>query len=89
MNSYLINTDPLIMDVPQGFAFRSDKSPPARKDIDTFYFPKEIASDIGMSKQRIAFLKNKGCPFYGRKTTIRWVRDFLKTSASASLTGVS
>jgi len=77
------------MEVPKGFAFRSGASASVPKDIDTFYFPKEIASDIGMSKQRIAFLKNKGCPFYGRKTTIRWVRDFLKTSAHASLNGVS
>jgi hypothetical protein len=50
------------------------------KPIDKLFYPKEIADEIGMSKQRISFLRHKGCRFYGRKTTIRWVRDYLNDS---------
>jgi hypothetical protein len=55
------------------------------KPIDKLFYPKEIAGDIGMCKQRIAFLKHKGCRFIGRKTTIRWVREFLNGLASVAV----
>jgi hypothetical protein len=54
----------------------------AAKDADTLYFPSEITKEIGMSKGRINFLRNLGCKFYGRKTTIRWVREFLSQRAT-------
>jgi Neuraminidase (sialidase) len=50
-------------------------------DIDTLYFPQFIAPYIGISKERIGFLKRKGCPFFGRKTTIRWVRAFIEENS--------
>ena len=54
------------------------------KDADTLYFPSEITKEIGMSKGRINFLRNLGCKFYGRKTTIRWVREFIKQQAEVA-----
>jgi hypothetical protein len=53
----------------------------APKDIDTLYFPSQITEEIGLSKGRINFLRNLGCRFFGRKTTIRWVREFLSSRA--------
>ena len=44
-------------------------------------FPVEMVETIGLSKNEIAFLKKKGCPFHGRKTCVAWVRDFLAKSA--------
>lgn len=52
-------------------------------DLDRLEFPCDIAHIIGLSKNEIAFLKRKGCPFFGRKTTIRWVRDFIARQAGA------
>jgi len=52
-------------------------------DIDRLYFPSEMCSVIGLSKNEIAFMKRQGCPFYGRKTTIRWVRAFIAAKAGA------
>lgn len=53
----------------------------APKDIDTLYFPCQITKEIGLSTGRINFLRNLGCRFFGRKTTIRWVREFLTSRA--------
>lgn len=47
------------------------------KGLDTYYFPSEIADEIGFSPNYINNLKRWGCHFHGRKTTIRHVRDFL------------
>lgn len=55
----------------------------SRRNIDRLYFPAEITKDIGLKVNQINFLKKKGCPFYGRKTTIRWVRDFIARQAGA------
>ena len=44
---------------------------------DTLYFPCEIIHEIGICRNQIAYLKRLGCKFYGRKTTINWVRAFL------------
>ena len=52
-------------------------------DLDTLQFPQALAPAIGLSKNEIAFLKKKGCPFYGRKTSLRWVREFLARQAGA------
>jgi hypothetical protein len=50
-------------------------------DPDRLAFPQEIASVIGLRKEQINFMKRLGCPFYGRKTTIRWVRNFIAKEA--------
>ena len=52
-------------------------------DHDRLEFPKDISETIGLHPTEIGFLKKKGCPFYGRKTTVRWVRDFLAKEAGA------
>jgi hypothetical protein len=53
---------------------------------DTFYYPVEMAQSIGLNKNEINALKTKGCPFFGKKTTIRIVRAFLfKTMEAESL----
>jgi len=52
-------------------------------DIDRLEYPKDIVEVIGLQKEQINFLKRKGCPFFGRKTTIRWVRSFLAKQAGA------
>lgn len=54
-------------------------------DQDRLYFPSEIAEVIGLSLREIAYMKTKGCPFYGRKTTVRWVRDFIAHQAGAPM----
>lgn len=53
------------------------------QDIDRLHFPAEIAEVIGLCVNEIAFLKKKGCPFHGRKTTVRWVRNFIANLAGA------
>jgi hypothetical protein len=56
---------------------------------DTLQYPKHIAKEIGLCVNEINALKNKGCPFYGNKTCVRWVRAFLaKTTGADSLTGI-
>lgn len=54
------------------------------KDPDRLYFPSEITEDIGISKNEINALKKIGCPFFGMKTTIRWVRKFIREQAGAA-----
>lgn len=54
-------------------------------DTDKLEYPKDIADIIGLSAGEINFLKHKGCKFFGRKTTIRWVRDFIEKQADPVL----
>ena len=61
---------------------RSDMIPKP-KDPERLFFPCEIADDIGLKKNEVNALKRRGCPFYGRKTTIRWVRDFIAREVAA------
>jgi hypothetical protein len=51
------------------------------KDIDRLYFPKEIAGNIGLPRNAICAMKAKGCKFFGKKTSIRWVRQYLEEAA--------
>jgi hypothetical protein len=52
-------------------------------DPDRLEFPSAIAPIVGLSANEITFLKKRGCPFYGRKTTVRWVRNFISRRAGA------
>ena len=52
-------------------------------DPDRLEWPKKLAPYVGLHTNQIQFLKSKGCPFYGRKTTLNWVRQFLATAAKA------
>ncbi len=53
-------------------------------DPDRLEYPAKIADVIGLSTNEIAFLKKEGCPFYGRKTTVAWVRAFIAQKAGAA-----
>ena len=53
-------------------------------DIDRLEWPKNLAPHVGLQAGQIAFLKRKGCPFYGRKTTLLWVRSFIAKEAGAA-----
>lgn len=63
-------------------AFAAPSLDLAPKPIDKLFFPKELVSEVGMCKHQISFLKHKGCRFYGRKTTLRWIWEFLNEYTS-------
>lgn len=52
-------------------------------DQDRLEFPQELAPHVGLTSREIGFMKKAGCPFYGRKTTLRWVRKFITHQAGA------
>ena len=55
----------------------------------TLQFPCEIAEEIGMNTNEINALKKKGCPFFGRKTSVAIVRAFIhRTMGAESLVGL-
>lgn len=43
----------------------------------TLQYPAKIAEEIGLSTHRINNLKKHGCRFFGRKTSVAWVREHL------------
>jgi hypothetical protein len=50
-------------------------------DEDRYEFPYILAPKIGLRKEQIGFLKKLGCPFLGKKTTLRILREFAKERA--------
>lgn len=62
----------------------AEDEPECHIDPDRLEFPSVLAPYIGLQTTQIAFMKRKGCPFYGRKTTLRWVRDFIEEQVSGS-----
>ena len=52
-------------------------------DPDTLHYPVELVDAVVLNKNQISFLKKRGCPFFGKKTTLRWVRDFIARAAGA------
>lgn len=44
---------------------------------ETLQYPVKIAEEIGLAPNEINAMKKKGCPFWGRKTSVRLVRDFM------------
>jgi len=52
-------------------------------DQDTLFYPADLQQAVGLSVNQINLLKRRGCPFFGRKTTLRWVREFLSREAGA------
>lgn len=56
-------------------------------DPEKLDFPLNIAPIIGLSRNEILFLRNKGCKFVGRKTSVRWVREFLNEQAERERAG--
>jgi hypothetical protein len=45
--------------------------------MDQLAFPKELAPFIGYCAWSIGAMKKAGCRFLGRKTTRRWIREFI------------
>lgn len=58
-------------------------------DIDRLEFPQDIADTIGVRKETINFWKRRGCRFIGRKTTVRWVRQFMATISGGADHGIA
>lgn len=57
---------------------------------ETFQYPAKIAEEIGLSANEINALKRQGCPFRGRKTSVRLVRAFIyRTMGAESLIGLA
>lgn len=50
---------------------------------DTLQYPAHITEEIGLGVNEINALKQQGCPFYGRKTSVRIVRAFLHRTMGA------
>lgn len=46
-------------------------------DDETLQYPAKIANQIGLSKNEINAMKRQGCPFRGRKTSVKLVRAYL------------
>ena len=46
-------------------------------------FPAHIAKEIGLGVNELAALRRLGCPFYGKKPRVRWVRVFLDRTSGA------
>lgn len=63
------------------------KNPPFL-DPERLYYPSAIAGEIGLSANEINAMKKRGCPFYGLKTTIAWVRLFVAREQQAQIAGV-
>jgi hypothetical protein len=49
----------------------------------TLQFPGAIKEEIGLHENEINSFKAKGCRFYGRKTCVAWVREFLNKITAA------
>lgn len=50
----------------------------------TLRFPVELKQEIGLNEKEINAFKGQGCRFYGRKTCVAWVREYLvKVTAPA------
>ena len=45
---------------------------------DQLAFPKQLAPIIGYCAWSIGAMKKAGCRFLGRKTTRRWIREFVE-----------
>lgn len=47
------------------------------------YFPYQLVEAVGQCRRSIAYMKKKGCKFYGRKTKLLWINEFLEEQAKA------
>jgi hypothetical protein len=50
---------------------------------DQLEFPKYLSPIVGLSKERINWMKHQGCKFFGRKTKLRWINEFLEVAGGA------
>jgi len=58
-------------------------TPRQKPDLDRLEFPCHLADLVGMNPVELGALKKLGCPFFGKKTTLRWVRSFLAQMSGA------
>lgn len=58
-------------------------------DPDKLEFPVHLADIIGLRKETISYWKKLGCKFVGRKTCIRWVREFMNTISGGGNHGIA
>lgn len=49
----------------------------------TLQFPSELSEEVGLHPNEINSFKGKGCKFYGRKTCLQWVMDYLDAITEA------
>ncbi len=57
---------------------------PQIADPDILCFPSQLRDAVGISGEGIAYLKKLGCPYFGKRTTLRWVRLFLARESGAA-----
>jgi hypothetical protein len=70
----------------QANRIRFNRAATRRANDETLRYPTEIAAEIGLNVNEVNGLKKKGCPFYGKKTSVRIVRAFLyRTMGAESL----
>lgn len=58
-------------------------------DDETLQYPAKIASRVGLGIHEINAMKTKGCRFYGRKTSVKWVREYLAAVTRGSVAALS
>ena len=51
----------------------------------TLQYPVKIAAEIGLHVNEINSFKGKGCRFFGRKTCVAWVREYLHKVTATEL----
>lgn len=52
---------------------------------DRLYFPLDLTRAVGLGHREMKTLKSRGCKFFGRKTTLRWVREFILQQAERAV----
>lgn len=50
----------------------------------TLQFPSELVEEVGLNVKEINSFKGKGCRFYGKKTCLQWVMDYLDSVTPVS-----
>lgn len=52
-------------------------------DPEKLFYPSQLSPHVGLSGDEVAALRRRGCPFFGRKTCLAWVRDFISRESGA------
>ena len=61
---------------------RPHKISPA-DDPQKLFYPVELAEHVGLSNREVSALRRRGCAFFGRKTCLAWVREFIARESGA------
>ena len=57
---------------------RSRLKPCLDYDPDRLDYPTNLTDIVGLGVNEINFMKKKGCRFYGQKTSVTWIREYLR-----------